>query len=303
MQGLVYKSTGSWYLVKDKKNSFIECKLAGKLRNSNLKSTNPVCTGDLVNIKIDKNKTPVIESVLSRKNYIIRKSVKLSKQYQIIASNIDLCFLIITVSRPLTSKMFIDRFLASNFAYNIDTCLLFNKIDDLDIEEKSNLDELFDLYSSIGYKCFKISGKKLLNLESLEWEMKNKTCVFTGHSGSGKSTLLNSIDGSLNIKTSPISSSNLTGQHTTTFSKMYDLKNGSKIIDTPGIKGFGLYDFDEAQLKDCFMEFLKYSNCKYNDCLHKDEPGCDVKSAVDKGFIAESRYKNYLELFSDLNSV
>jgi len=303
MQGLVYKSTGSWYLVKDKKNSFIECKLAGKLRNSNLKSTNPVCTGDFVNIKIDKNKTPVIESVLNRKNYIIRKSVKLSKQYQIIASNIDLCFLIITVSRPLTSKMFIDRFLASNFAYNIDTCLLFNKIDDLDIEEKANLDELFDLYSSIGYKCFKISGKKLLNLESLESEMKNKTCVFTGHSGSGKSTLLNSIDGSLNIKTSPISSSNLTGQHTTTFSKMYDLKNGSKIIDTPGIKGFGLYDFDETQLKDCFIEFLKYKNCKYNDCLHKDEPGCDVKSAVDKGLIAESRYKNYLELFSDLNSV
>lgn len=303
MQGLVYKSTGSWYLVKDKKNSFIECKLAGKLRNSDSKSTNPVCTGDIVNIKIDKNKTPVIESVLHRKNYIIRKSVKLSKQYQIIASNIDLCFLIITVSRPLTSKMFIDRFLASNFAYNIDTCLLFNKIDDLCIEEKSNLDELFDLYSSIGYKCFKISGKKLLNLESLECEMKNKTCVFTGHSGSGKSTLLNSIDGSLNIKTSPISSSNLTGQHTTTFSKMYDLKNGSKIIDTPGIKGFGLYDFDEAQLKDCFIEFLKYKNCKYNDCLHKDEPGCDVKSAVDKGLIAESRYKNYLELFSDLNSV
>ena len=161
MQGLVYKSTGSWYLVKDKKNSFIECKLAGKLRNSDLKSTNPVCTGDFVNIKIDKNKTPVIESVLNRKNYIIRKSVKLSKQYQIIASNIDLCFLIITISRPLTSTVFIDRFLASNFAYNIDTCLLFNKIDDLDIEEKSKVDELFNLYSSIGYKCFKVSGKKL----------------------------------------------------------------------------------------------------------------------------------------------
>ena len=189
----------------------------------------------------------------------------MSKQYQIIASNIDLCFLIITISRPLTSTVFIDRFLASNFAYNIHTCLLFNKMDDLDIEEKSKVDELFDLYSSIGYKCFKISGKKLLNIESLEREMKNKTCVFTGHSGSGKSTLLNSIDSSLNIKTSPISSSNLTGQHTTTFSKMYDLKNGSKIIDTPGIKGFGLYDFDGAQLKDCFMEFLKYNDCKYND--------------------------------------
>ena len=303
MQGLVYKSTGSWYLVKDKKNSFIECKLAGKLRNSDLKSTNPVCTGDFVNIKIDKNKTPVIESVLNRKNYIIRKSVKLSKQYQIIASNIDLCFLIITISRPLTSTVFIDRFLASNFAYNIDTCLLFNKIDDLNIEEKSKIDDLYDLYTSVGYRCFKISGKKLLNIESLEREMKNKTCVFTGHSGSGKSTLLNSIDSSLNIKTSPISSSNLTGQHTTTFSKMYDLKNGSKIIDTPGIKGFGLYDFDKAQLKDCFKEFLKYNDCKYNDCLHKDEPGCDVKSAIDKGFISESRYKNYLELFSDLNSV
>ncbi len=303
MQGLVYKSTGSWYLVKDEKNIFIECKLAGKLRNSDLKSTNPVCTGDLVTIKIDKNKTPIIESVLNRKNYIIRKSVKLSKQYQIIASNIDICFLIITISRPRTSTMFIDRFLASNFAYNIDTCLLFNKIDDLEIEEKSKLDELFDLYNSVGYKCFKISGKKLLNLDSLVCEMINKTCVFTGHSGSGKSTLLNSIDSSLNIKTSPISSSNLTGQHTTTFSKMYDLKNGSKIIDTPGIKGFGLYDFDDAQLKDCFMEFLKYNNCKYNDCLHKDEPGCDVKSAVGKGFISDSRYKNYLELFSDLNGI
>ena len=198
--------------------------------------------------------------------------------------------------------MFIDRFLASNFAYNIDTCLLFNKIDDIDTDERIELDELFDLYSSIGYKCFKISGKKLLNLDHVENEMKNKTCVFNGHSGSGKSTLLNSIDSSLNIKTAPISSSNLTGQHTTTFSKMFDLKNGSKIIDTPGIKGFGLYNFDEAQLKDCFMEFLNYNDCKYNDCLHKDEPGCNVKLAVEKGLIPKSRYQNYLELLTELKS-
>ena len=302
MQGVVYKSTGSWYIVKDQQNNFIECKLAGKLRNSESKSTNPVCTGDSVTVKIDNNKTPIIEAVNDRKNYIIRKSVKLSKQYQIIASNIDLCFLIITVSRPQTSKMFIDRFLASNFAYNIDTCLLFNKIDDIDTDERIELDELFDLYSSIGYKCFKISGKKLLNLNHVENEMKNKTCVFNGHSGSGKSTLLNSIDSSLNIKTAPISSSNLTGQHTTTFSKMFDLKNGSKIIDTPGIKGFGLYNFDEAQLKDCFMEFLNYNDCKYNDCLHKDEPGCNVKLAVEKGLIPKSRYQNYLELLSELKN-
>ena len=261
-----------------------------------------MCTGDYVTVKIDNNKTPIIEAVNERKNYIIRKSVKLSKQYQIIASNIDLCFLIITVSRPQTSKMFIDRFLASNFAYNIDTCLLFNKIDDIDTDERIELDELFDLYSSIGYKCFKISGKKLLNLNHVENEMKNKTCVFNGHSGSGKSTLLNSIDSSLNIKTAPISSSNLTGQHTTTFSKMFDLKNGSKIIDTPGIKGFGLYNFDEAQLKDCFMEFLNYNDCKYNDCLHKDEPGCNVKLAVEKGLIPKSRYQNYLELLSELKN-
>ena len=232
----------------------------------------------------------------------LRRLVKLSKQYQIIASNIDLCFLIITVSRPETSRMFIDRFLASNFAYNIDTCLLFNKIDEIDTDERVELDELFDLYSGIGYKCFKISGKKLLNLNHVENEMKNKTCVFNGHSGSGKSTLLNSIDSSLNIKTAPISSSNLTGQHTTTFSKMFDLKNGSKIIDTPGIKGFGLYDFDEAQLKDCFMEFLNYNDCKYNNCLHKDEPGCNVKLAVEKSFIPKSRYHNYLELLSELKS-
>ena len=302
MQGVVYKSTGSWYIVKDQQNNFIECKLAGKLRNSKSKSTNPVCTGDHVTVKIDNKKTPIIEAVNDRKNYIIRKSVKLSKQYQIIASNIDLCFLIITVSRPQTSKMFIDRFLASNFAYNIDTCLLFNKIDDIDTDERIELDELFDLYSSIGYKCFKISGKKLLNLNHVENEMKNKICVFNGHSGSGKSTLLNSIDSSLNIKTAPISSSNLTGQHTTTFSKMFDLKNGSKIIDTPGIKGFGLYNFDEAQLKDCFMEFLNYNDCKYNDCLHKDEPGCSVKLAVEKGLIPKSRYQNYLELLSELKN-
>ena len=302
MQGIVYKSTGSWYIVKDQQNNFIECKLAGKLRNSESKSTNPVCTGDSVTVKIDNNKTPIIEAVNDRKNYIIRKSVKLSKQYQIIASNIDLCFLIITVSRPQTSKMFIDRFLASNFAYNIDTCLLFNKIDDIDTDEIIELDKLFELYISIGYKCLKISGKKSLNLNYVKNEMKNKTCVFNGHSGSGKSTLLNSIDRSLNIKTAPISNSNLTGQHTTTFSRMFDLKNGSKIIDTPGIKGFGLYDFDEAQLKDCFMEFLKYNDCKYNNCLHKDEPGCNVKSAVDLGLIHQSRYQNYLELLSELQS-
>ena len=302
MLGTVYKSTGSWYKVKLENGEFVDCKLFGKFRTKNLKSTNPVCVGDNVVIKITDNQTPQIEQINGRHNYLIRKSVKLSKQYHIIASNIDLCFLIITIKNPETSTMFIDRFLASTFSYNIETVLLFNKIDQINNEEKKELNNLISIYKNAGYNCMEISGKKNINIDKLKKIMINKSCVFSGHSGVGKSTLINKLDSSIDIKTSPISESNLSGQHTTTFSEMYDLDFNSRIIDTPGIKGFGLYDVKNNELRDFFKEFTLVGNCKFNNCLHLQEPGCEVKCRVKKGDISKSRYNNYVELLSEINS-
>ena len=302
MLGTVYKSTGSWYKVKLENGEFVDCKLFGKFRTKNLKSTNPVCVGDNVVIKITNNQTPQIEQINGRDNYLIRKSVKLSKQYHIIASNIDICFLIITIKNPETSTMFIDRFLASTFSYNIETVLLFNKIDQIDNEEKKELNNLISIYKNAGYNCMQISGKKNINIDKLKKIMINKSCVFSGHSGVGKSTLINKLDSSIDIKTSPISESNLSGQHTTTFSEMYDLDFNSRIIDTPGIKGFGLYDVKNNELRDFFKEFTLVGNCKFNNCLHLQEPGCEVKCRVKKGDISKSRYNNYVELLSEINS-
>ena len=302
MLGTVYKSTGSWYKVKLENGEFVDCKLFGKFRTKNLKSTNPVCVGDNVVIKITENQTPQIEKINDRQNYLIRKSVKLSKQYHIIASNIDLCFLIITIKNPETSTMFIDRFLASTFSYNIETVLLFNKIDQIEKEEKKELNNFISIYKKAGYDCMEISGKKNINIDKLKKIMINKSCVFSGHSGVGKSTLINKLDSSINIKTSPISESNLSGQHTTTFSEMYDLNFSSRIIDTPGIKGFGLYDVKNSELRDFFKEFTLLRSCKFNNCLHLEEPGCEVKDRVSKGDISKSRYDNYVELLSEINN-
>ena len=302
MLGTVYKSTGSWYKVKLENGEFVDCKLFGKFRTKNLKSTNPVCVGDNVIIKITDNQTPQIEQINDRHNYLIRKSVKLSKQYHIIASNIDLCFLIITIKNPETSTMFVDRFLASTFSYNIETVLLFNKIDQIDKEEKKELNNFISIYKKAGYDYMEISGKKNINIDKLKKIMINKSCVFSGHSGVGKSTLINKLDSSINIKTSPISESNLSGQHTTTFSEMYDLNFSSRIIDTPGIKGFGLYDVKNNELRDFFKEFTLLRSCKFNNCLHLEEPGCEVKDRVSKGDISKSRYDNYVELLSEINN-
>ena len=302
MLGTVYKSTGSWYKVKLENGEFVNCKLFGKFRTKNLKSTNPVCVGDNVVVKITDNQTPQIEKINDRSNYLIRKSVKLSKQYHIIASNIDLCFLIITIKNPETSTMFIDRFLASTFSYNIETVLLFNKIDQVENKEKKELTKLMSIYKNAGYNCLDISGKKNINIDKLKKIMINKSCVFSGHSGVGKSTLINKLDSSIDIKTSPISKSNLSGQHTTTFSEMYDLEFNSRIIDTPGIKGFGLYDVKNNELRDFFKEFTLFGSCKFNNCLHLQEPGCEVKHRVKKGDISKSRYSNYIELLSEINN-
>ena len=301
MIGTVYKSTGSWYKVKLENGKFIDCRLLGKFREKNIKSTNPVCVGDVVKLNNNKN-TPQIEFILERKNYLIRKSVKLSKQFHIIASNIDICFLIITVKNPETSTMFIDRFLASTFSYNIDTVLLFNKVDDASDKEDNTLKTFLATYQSAGYDCLKISGKKGINIDELKLIMKGKSCVFSGHSGVGKSTLINRLDSKINIKTLPISKSNLSGQHTTTFSEMHDLEFGSRIIDTPGIKGFGLFDISNFELKDFFKEFISVEQCKFNNCLHHNEPGCNVKILVENGLISRSRYDNYIQLLEEIQN-
>ena len=301
MIGTVYKSTGSWYKVKLENGKFIDCRLLGKFREKNIKSTNPVCVGDVVKLNNNKN-TPLIEFILDRKNYLIRKSVKLSKQFHIIASNIDICFLIITVKNPETSTMFIDRFLASTFSYNIDTVLLFNKVDDISDKEDNTLKTFLATYQSAGYDCLKISGKKGINIDELKLIMKGKSCVFSGHSGVGKSTLINMLDSKINIKTLPISKSNLSGQHTTTFSEMHDLEFGSRIIDTPGIKGFGLFDVSNFELKDFFKEFISVEKCKFNNCLHYNEPGCNVKILVENGSISRSRYDNYIQLLEEIQN-
>ena len=302
MRGTVYKSTGSWYKVKLENGEFVDCKLFGRFRTENLKSTNPVCVGDHVKVNITINQVHQIEEICDRNNYLIRKSVKLSKQYHLIASNIDVCFLIVTIKNPETSTMFIDRFLASTFSYNIETVLLFNKIDEIDYKDDKNLIRLMTIYKNAGYKCLSISGKKSINIDHLKKVMINKSCVFSGHSGVGKSTLINKLDSKINIKTSPISESNLSGQHTTTFSEMYDLNFNARIIDTPGIKGFGLYDVKQNELRDFFKEFTKVQDCKFNNCLHFEEPGCQVKIKVDNGTISKSRYQNYITLLNEINN-
>jgi ribosome biogenesis GTPase len=303
MRGLVYKSTGSWYSVKTLSNEQYDCRIKGKFRLDGIKSTNPIAVGDYVDFELEKNSdvvTGVINNICERKNYVLRKSVNLSKQTHILASNIDIVFLIITISSPVTSTNFIDRFLLTSNAYSINTVLLFNKIDLLDNTEKKVLKKLIEIYTNIGYKCYEISAKNKFNTDKVEYLMKDKVSMFGGHSGVGKSTLINSLQPNLNLRTNNISVQHSQGQHTTTNAELYDLDFGAKIIDTPGIRGFGIVDFNKSDIKNYFPEFYKLLNqCKFNDCLHVNEPKCIVKQFVKEGKIANSRYENYLQILED----
>lgn len=302
MTGIVYKSTGSWYLVKTKDGSFYECRMKGKFRIQGIKSTNPIAVGDVVDFEIESNnntETGVINTIHERTNYIIRKSVNLSKQTHIIAANVDLVFLLITIDNPPTFTTFIDRFLVTAEAYSIPTILVFNKIDSYELEQRAEVMYLKDIYEKIGYTCIEVSATENKNVNIVKEMMLGKTSMFVGHSGVGKSTLVNTIEPVLELKTKEISNQHKQGQHTTTFAEMFDLSFNASIIDTPGIKGFGVFDMGKDEVDDYFPEFLAVKNdCKFNNCLHVEEPKCAVKDAVEAEEISFSRYKSYLQIIA-----
>lgn len=300
MTGTVYKSTGSWYTVKTEDNSFLECRIKGKFRMQGIKSTNPIAVGDIVDYELEDTTdvtTGTIIKIHERKNYIVRKSVNLSHQMHIIASNIDIVFLLVTINNPPTTTSFIDRFLVTAEAYGIEAVMVFNKIDTFD---EAMLDEQLYLqyvYSNIGYKCLRVSSTEGKGIEELKEMMKGKVSMFSGHSGVGKSTLVNALEPTLNLKTKKISEQHQQGQHTTTFAEMFDLAFGAQIIDTPGIRGFGIVDMEKQEIGDYFPEFFALKEqCKFNNCLHKEEPHCAVKAALEKDEIAWSRYKSYIQI-------
>lgn len=299
-RGLVIKNTGSWYLVKTDEGQLVECKIKGNFRLKGIKSTNPVAVGDRVLIKRNNEGTAFITEIEDRKNYIIRRSSNLSKQSHIIASNLDQCMLIVTINYPETSTTFIDRFLASAEAYRVPVCIVFNKTDLYSEDEKRYLEGIINLYTHIGYQCFKVSALNNEGVDDIKNALKGKITLFSGHSGVGKSTLINAILPEQNLKTGEISAAHNKGMHTTTFSEMFPVEGEGYLIDTPGIKGFGTLDMKDEEVGHYFKEIFEFSaNCKYGNCTHRHEPGCAVREAVEKHYISESRYASYLNILED----
>lgn len=302
-EGLVIKSTGSWYTVKTNDGEIHNCRIKGRFRMEGIRTTNPIAVGDRVNFE-DDNESKVIVSIHDRKNYIIRKSSNLSKHSQIIASNVDQAFLIVTVNYPLTTTTFIDRFLAAAEAYRIPVRLIFNKIDRYRPNDMDRLDELKGIYEKIGYKCYEISAKNGTHIDLIKDALKDNINLLSGHSGVGKSTLINAIQPGLDLKTGEISEAHSQGKHTTTFSEMFELDFGGYIIDTPGIRGFGTIDMEKEEMSHFFPEIFDTSKeCQFNNCSHIHEPKCAVKAAVEAGEISITRYESYLGMvMEDENS-
>lgn len=299
MQGVVVKSTGSWYSVLTNDGVQLDCRIRGKFRIQGLKSTNPVAVGDRVLLDLN-GEDYLISKILERKNYIIRKSVNLSKQVHIIAANIDQAFLIVTLASPTTSVGFIDRFLVTAEAYQIPTVLVFNKVDLYDEFDREYHDEIVQMYTNSGYECIETSALDQMNIDLLTTKMTAKVTLLSGHSGVGKSTLVNVIDPVLDLVTQQVSEAHNKGMHTTTFAEMYPLHFGGFIIDTPGIKGFGLVDVSEFELADYFPEILRLKGqCKFHNCKHVNEPKCAVKEAVALDEIHPVRYDSYLSILED----
>jgi ribosome biogenesis GTPase len=299
-EGIVIKSTGSWYTVKTADKKQFKCKIKGNYRIRGIRATNPVTVGDHVSFERENEDKGVITNIKPRKNYIIRRSSNLSYEYQLIAANVDLAWLMISLISPRTLTGFIDRFLVTAEAYTIPVILLFNKIDLYGAKELEELSQLVDIYSKIGYKCIEISIKDSIGLELVKSTMSHQVNVVSGISGVGKSTLINTLDPLLNLKTGIISEVHKSGKHTTTFAEMFEFSFGGYIIDTPGIKGFGLIDFDKEELHHFFPEIFKSSkNCRFNNCTHTHEPGCAVIKEVEVGTISETRYISYLKMLDD----
>ena len=299
-KGLVIRNTGSWYVVKTDSGLSVECKIKGNFRLKGIRSTNPVAVGDRVQISGTESGNSFITEIEDRKNYIIRRASNLSKQSHIIAANLDLCLLAVTVNYPETSTTFIDRFLASAEAYRVPVSIVFNKVDRYTEDELRYLEGLINLYNTIGYTCYKVSALTGEGIDEIRNLLKDSITLFSGHSGVGKSTLINAILPEQHQKTSEISAAHNKGMHTTTFSEMFPVEGNGYIIDTPGIKGFGTFDMKDEEVGHYFKEIFKFSaECKYGDCTHRHEPGCAVRQAVADHYISESRYASYLNILED----
>lgn len=300
MRGLVIKNTGSWYTVRTEDGREIGSKIKGNFRLRDIRSTNPVAVGDRVRIEINKEGTAFITEIEDRKNYIIRRASNLSKQSHILAANLDQAMLIVTVNYPITTTVFIDRFLATAEAYRIPVKLVFNKIDRYTKEDAQYMEALIALYSEIGYPCSKLCARSEEGLDALKADLKDKISLLSGHSGVGKSTIINKLVPGVNLRTGDISEYHNKGMHTTTFSEMIPLPEGGYLIDTPGIKGFGTIEMEGVEISHYFPEIFKFSaDCKFNNCSHRHEPGCAVLQAVEEHYISESRYKSYLSILDD----
>jgi len=299
--GIVIKSTGSRYTVRTTGGEVVPCTIRGKFRIKGIRATNPVTVGDHVRFeRTEDHNSGIINFIEERSNYIIRKSSKLSKEYQLIAANVDITWLMISMTMPRTLTAFIDRVLVSAQAYRIPVILLFNKTDLYGSVEMAEMETLWSIYTSIGYRCMRLSLQTREGLGEVRREMTGKVNVITGNSGVGKSTLINVLDPTVRLKIGELSDYHGAGKHTTTFAELFDLQGGIRVIDTPGIRGFGMIDIDRSELFHFFPEIFKASkHCRYHNCIHMNEPGCQVKKEVEEGMISSFRYLNYLDMLEE----
>ncbi len=300
MQGLIVKSTGSWYQVQTPDKQRFDCRIKGKFRIKGITTTNPLAVGDLVDFELEpEQETGVITNLQQRRNYIIRKSINLSKQGQIIAANLDQAILVVTLASPRTSLGFIDRFLVTAEAYDIPSMLIFNKLDLFSDEGLEILADYKSIYENVGYPCYEVSALEGTNIEQLQELIKNKVTLFSGHSGVGKSSLINVLLPELDLRTHQVSDWSDKGMHTTTFAEMFELPQGGFIIDTPGIRELGVIDIEKQELSHFFPEMRKrMHDCRFHNCRHINEPGCAVLAALEDGEIELSRYESYLSIYN-----